>query len=240
MAPPSFPSGAGYVPDGGFEPVLRSARFMSTMLGFIVALQILLIPSEFHLRNQARRYLDGEIGLETLKSAIRREQSIAGAQSAFTIVVAITTVVWMRKMIRNHRRLGRPGSKWSPTWGLTGWLVPPGAIYAVPWLIFKELWRGSDPANLPNDPNWKTRPVTPLIHVWWVLFGFVPILSAVLSPRFTLGLSAQVDARDVAKFYTDQFWVQLLITAAGLVSAVIYGWMVRKLSERQTALWDRY
>ena len=221
---------------------MRNARTMGVLLYIIIAIQILLIPGEINLRSKALKFLDGDLSFASFEDAVNRQQSFMAIQSAVTLAVAILTMVWMRKMMRNHRRLGRPGSKWRPGWGIGGWFVPPGAIYAVPWLIFKELWRGSDPANTPGDPNWTQRPVSPLVHVWWVLYGFVPLVglvltSVVLSPRLNMSFGAEVDARDAADFYTDLFWVQMLMAIASIASAVVYSILVRRLSERQSALW---
>ena len=67
-------------------------------------------------------------------------------------------------MAANLRKLGRPGQTWAPGWGIASWFVPPCFVYAVPWLMFKELWRGSDPGVPPGDPSWKQRPVPATDH----------------------------------------------------------------------------
>lgn len=224
---------------------MRNARTLGLLLYIIVAIQILLIPGEINLRSKAVKFLDGELTPESFQDAVNRQQNFMGLQSVLTLAVAVITMVWMRKMMRNHRRLGRPGSKWRPGWGIGGWFVPPGAIYAVPWLILRELWRGSDPTNTPGDPNWKQRPVSPLVNAWWVLYGLTPIVgivltSAVLSPSFNLSLGEGVDAQDFADFYTDLFWVQMLMSAASIAGAIVFALLVRRLSERQSALWGGY
>jgi hypothetical protein len=151
----------------------------------------------------------------------------------------------MRKLIANHRLLGRPGSKWSPGWAIGAWFVPPGAIYAVPWLIFKELWRGSDPANVPNDPNWRQRAVSPIVHVWWVLYGFVPILGAIAGSaglanfRTLTKSSAKTDTEkwyDLAKSTNHWFAVQLAVAVLAVAATATYGVLVLNLTRRQRAL----
>ena len=146
----------------------------------------------------------------------------------------------MRKLIANHRLLGRPGSKWSPGWAIGAWFVPPGAIYAVPWLIFKELWKGSDPANVPNDPAWKRRPVSSLIHVWWILYGFVPIVSAAINAGggglASLRDVTKTDDLDLAKLYTHHYGLQLAVAAIGVVATFVFARLIFDLTRRQRAL----
>jgi hypothetical protein len=112
-------------------------------------------------------------------------------------------------------------------------------VYAVPWLIFKELWRGSDPANVPNDPSWKQRPVSPLVHLWWVLYGFVPIIGTVLtagSSFANLRGVASNTAVDVAKLYTNNFALQFTVSILTVVGTVVFGLLVQNLTRRQRAL----
>ena len=59
------------------------------------------------------------------------------------IPIAVLTIIWMFRMAGNLRQLGRTGATWAPGWAIGGWFCPPCAIYAIPWLMFRELWRGS-------------------------------------------------------------------------------------------------
>ena len=54
-------------------------------------------------------------------------------------------MIWMFKMAKNVRALGRQGLRYAPGWAIGGWFVPPCVLYVVPWLMFRELWKASDP-----------------------------------------------------------------------------------------------
>lgn len=223
----------------GFQAVGRNARVITILLGVVGALQIIGIPVQIALHDKATKYLAGSITEDSFESALQTQQNVAGLQAGATLAVGILTILWMRKLINNHRLLGRPGSKWGPGWAIGGWFVPPGAIYAVPWLIFKELWRGSDPSNVTNDPNWKSRPVSPLVHVWWVLYGFVPLAGALLTAGGALSSlrdATKTDDVDVAKMYTSNFSLQILVAVLSVVATVTYALLVQNLTRRQRAL----
>lgn len=223
----------------GFQPIARNARTITVLLCIVGALQVIGIPVQLALHDKAQKFLDGSISSDSFRDALSTQQNVSGFQGGATLAIGILTIIWMRKLINNHRLLGRPGSKWSPGWAVGGWFVPPGAVYAVPWLIFKELWRGSDPANVPNDPNWKRRPVSPLVHVWWVLYGFVPILGAALTAGSGLASLRDIgktDDTDVAKLYTHNFSLQVVVAILSVVGTVVYALLVQNLSRRQRAL----
>lgn len=239
--PPAHPE-QGFVGQyhHGFERIGGNARSITILLGIYAALQILGIPVQFAVRSKARDYLAGTISADTFKEAINPLNALNALQSGATIAIAIITMIWMRRMIRNHRLLGRPYSTWGPGWAIGGWFLPPGAVYAIPWLIFKELWRGSDPANVPNDPSWKQRPVAPIVHVWWICYGFLPLVSGVVGAGFTFsslnGLADESNTQRLAEIHTDLFAVQLITSAVMLVAVVVYGKLVRDLTRRQQAL----
>jgi hypothetical protein len=242
-APPPAHGGPeqGYVGQyhHGFQPIARNARTITILLCVVGALQVIGIPVQIALHDKAQKFLAGGITKDAFQSALHTQQNVSGFQGGSTLAIGILTIVWMRKLINNHRLLGRPGSRWSPGWAIGGWFVPPGAVYAVPWLIFKELWRGSDPANVANDPNWKQRPVSPLIHLWWVLYGFIPIIGTALTAGTSIaslrGVASSTDI-DVAKLYTHNFVLQFVIAVLGIAGTAVFALLVQNLTRRQRAL----
>ena len=117
------------------------------------------------------------------RSRIRYRSRPVRSWGLMVIPIAVLTMIWMFRMSANLRTLGRHGQTWAPGWGIASWFVPPCVIYAVPWLMFRELWKGSDPACDPSDPAWKNGRVSPLVNVWWVLYGLVPLLGLLLRSR---------------------------------------------------------
>jgi ABC-type Fe3+ transport system permease subunit len=99
--------------------------------------------------------------------------------------------------------------------------------------MFKELWRGSDPEVAPGDPNWKQRPVRPLITVWWVLYGLVPILSFSSNVQFINEVrSDTITTRELARRYRDYAATSVVYAVIAMAATVVYLMLVRDLSSR--------
>jgi ABC-type Fe3+ transport system permease subunit len=157
-------------------------------------------------------------------------------QGAAMIAVVVLTMIWMYRLAANHRALQRNGT-WAPGWAIGGWFLPPGFFYIIPFLMFRELWKASDPAVPAGDQRWKESRVGIVVVVWWVLYGLLPIPIAIaqglsdFSAR-TFSGDYEVLAEDVA----EQFTISLVTALATAAAAAAYIVMVRQLSARHRQL----
>ena len=227
----------GYVAYGGpgaysgaFQGIARVTKAMVVLLWIYLPLQLLSIVDLLRLRRQATRFLNGDQTEQRFKDAVRvNASSLTGLM---TIPIAVLTMIWMFRMAANLRKLGRPGQTWAPGWGIGAWFVPPCIIYAVPWLMFKELWRGSDPAIPQGDPAWKRAPVPSLVTVWWVMYGLVPLLGVFSAAGVAGQLRAGVNTHTLAQRFRDFGAINIVFTVIGMATTLIYMRLVRDLSAR--------
>jgi hypothetical protein len=99
--------------------------------------------------------------------------------------------------------------------------------------MFKELWRGSDPDIAPGDPNWKRVPVRPVITIWWVLYGLVPIFSFSSNVQFVSDTrSDTITTVELASRYHDFVGPSVVFAVLGMAATVTYLLLVRELSSR--------
>ena len=231
MSPPP-----GYVAYGGpgayasqFQGVGRISRAMVVLLWIYLPLQLLSVFDQLRLSRQARRFLDGEITEDSFRDSVQvTPSSIIGL---VIVPIAVLTMIWMYRQAANLRKLGRPGQTWAPGWGIAAWFVPPCFVYAVPWLMFKELWRGSDPSVPPGDPSWKQRPAPALITVWWVLYGLVPLLG-IFSAAGVGSQLGGMNMRTLAERFRDFGGINIFFTVVGMVATVVYIKLVKDLTAR--------
>lgn len=144
-----------------------------------------------------------------------------------TVTVFVLTVLWMFRMAKNQLELRRAGT-WGPAWAIAGWFLPPCILYVIPYLMMRDLWKASDPNS---GADWKRNPIGLVVHVWWVLFGLIPV--AFIS--VTLGnfrFNANADAAQAAKDVVDRFNVTVAATAVQIAAAVSYLLLVGQLSAR--------
>lgn len=230
------PPPPGYVAYGGpgavmqgIEPTAGIAKAIVVLMAVSVPLYILNIFDTITAIDDAKQFLrDGGNGTFQTSTGL-------GALASFLVLpTGILTMIWMFRMAKNLRVIGRPGATWGPGWGIGGWFVPPAYVYVVPWLMFRELWKGSDPDVAPYDPNWKKGSVDPLITVWWVTFGLLPLAGLVSSVGMFASITS-LDSRDAAQRLEDFGTITIALAALQVVNAVIYLFVVRRLSARHLA-----
>ncbi len=232
MSPPP-----GYVGYGGptaysgpFQGIRSISKAMVVLLWIYLPLQLLSIYDQLRLSRQASRFLDGSISEQSFKDSVRvNASSVVGLM---VVPIAVLTMIWMYRMSANLPNLGRQGRTWAPGWAIASWFVPPCAIYAVPWLMFKELWKGSDPDCAPGDPAWKNSRVSPLVTWWWVLYGLLPILSISSNAQFINEISSDTTTLERAKRYHDYAGSAVVFAVLGIVATVVYLQLVRQLAAR--------
>jgi Domain of unknown function (DUF4328) len=214
---------------------MQSIRGLSTALVVLAALSIPLgllnVISVVRLANRARDLIDGNISVDSF-----RDDAGVGATGLgqfLLLAIAPVTMVWMYRMATNVRSLGRQGLRFAPGWAIGGWFAPPCILYVVPWLMFRELWKASDPEA--GSTEWRQSKVSPIVDIWWVLYGLVPIVSLV-STFGAVGILRTDDSDSATRKLADQLDARLtlnvVIAAAGVLAAVAYLVLVRQLSAR--------
>jgi hypothetical protein len=232
MSPP--PGYAGYggplAFNGGYKGIGSISRAMVVLLWIYLPLQLLSVFDQIRLSRQARRFLDGTITEQSFRDSVQvNASSVVGLM---VIPIAVMTMIWMFRMSANLRTMGRHGQTWGPGWGIASWFVPPCVIYAVPWLMFKELWKGSDPACEPSDTAWKNGRVSPLVNVWWVMYGLVPLLGFFSAAGVAGQVGTGMTMRTLAERFRDYGVANIFFTVVGMVTTYVYIRLIRELSAR--------
>jgi Domain of unknown function (DUF4328) len=233
MSPPP-----GYVAYGGpgaysgqFQGIARLSKALTVLLWIYVPLQLISIFDQLRLSREAEKFLDGEISEDKFRDAV--QVNFSSIFGLMIVPIAVLTMIWMYRMASNLRKLGRQGQTWAPGWGIASWFVPPCVVYAVPWLMFKELWRGSDPElGAGGDTSWKRGPVPPLVTVWWVLYGLVPLLGFFSAAGVAGQLRAGMTMRTLAERFQDFGTVNVIFTVVGIGTTLVYLKLVRDLAAR--------
>lgn len=233
LPPPPPPS---YVPYGqpefvgNVKPIALLSRTLGTMLLVLIPLQALAVADSWSLVGTARDYLAGRISDTEFENA---SGGGLGTLAGFLVIpIAVVSILWMQRMAQNLRAIGRRGITWSPGWAIGGWFVPPGVLYVVPWLMFRELWKASAPDVAPGDTSWKQEKVPPIVDLWWVLYGLVPILGIITSADTLLSLTTSDDYVEVAKNIDRFATLNIVLAILGIVATGVYHALVRQWSAR--------
>ena len=232
MAPPP-----GYVPYSGYGVVPQGTGAVRGIGKAIAILLIIMIPAQliglvqqFRIINAARDYVNGRISQAKYNDIVGNGLGSIGG--LLVIPVAVLTMIWMFRMAKNLRILGRQ-TTWAPGWAIGGWFTPPCVVYAVPWLMFRELWKASDPDLAPGDQGWKQGTVPALVNVWWVLYGLVPLIAIGTSASYVAQYrSGSLDSIDVAKKLDRFAAINTTLSIVAIGTTVVYLLLVRQLTDR--------
>ena len=138
---------------------------------------------------------------------------------AFAVIVVL--IIWQWRSQTNAAALGRIGARFSPGWGIAGWLIPL-ANSVIPYFVFQDLWRSSDAHSEPGT-GWRALPASPLVSSWWIAF-----VVGTLTPLVAIGL---VLVTPISAADTDPFVDAAHVVLAAASVAAIF--VLRSINERQ-------
>ena len=184
------------------------------------------------MTDEADRFIGGDLSSEDFISAIAPYLLLTFVQGALVIASVVLVMIWMYRIAANHRALHRGGT-WGPGWAIGGWFLPP-LLYIIPTLMFRELWRASDP-DVPIGGDWKSRPVSPLLMVWFFAYSLIPLgLMFAQTDTVLSGLGGSDD--ELAKQITGDQGLVIASTAITLVAAAAFVAFARQLTARHQRL----
>jgi hypothetical protein len=185
-------------------------------------------------RDDAQDFIAGSISKDDFITAIAPFAAMSVVGGLVTIALAVLTMIWMFRLARNQRNVGRPG-RWSPGWAIGGWFLPP-VLFVIPLLMLRELWKGSDPASPRSGDDWRSSPDSPAVWAWWVLYGLIPTLLIPVGVGGSLDISTSSDELELAKQLDERFALNQVSSLASAAAAVAFLFVVRQLTARQREL----
>jgi len=235
LSPP--PGYAAYQPTAaGSVPLLRVQKLRTALVVLLIvvavgnALVLATVPSQV---DTAEELLAGTIDDDTFNE---RQLPSAFAQllvGAATIAVIVLSIIWLFRIVKNHRTLGRRGT-WGPGWAIGGWFLPP-LLYVIPTLLLREHWKASDPDAPVGDERWRSSGEPALVYVWFVLYSVIPVGLAIAgSSAFFRGFNP--DPQDLAEGIVDTQGVTIASAIFAVLGAVAWLLVVRALTARHVAL----
>lgn len=150
-----------------------------------------------------------------------------------TLAVIVLSIIWLYRVVSNHRALGRQTS-WSPGFAIGGWFLPPG-LYVIPLLILRENWKAAEPTIPPGSDGWRQVKESPLPWVWFVLYSLVPLALAIAGASFFFS-NFGGDADDLADSIVDSRGLTVAQSVAVVLGAVAWALVVRGMTTRHTQL----
>jgi hypothetical protein len=163
------------------------------------------------------------------------------ARDNFTTALLVTIIIqllaslaflpWFHRAYRNVQRAGA-NLRFGTGWAVGAWFVPVLSWWR-PKQIANDTWRGSPLDGGLRDPTWQERPVSALVHWWWVLYLLWLAVDAI--PWLVLDSNDELLTTRSA-IDSEQAGVGLLILSAivGIAGVVLAIVLVRRVTQIQS------
>ena len=99
---------------------------------------------------------------------------------------------------------------------------------------WRELWKGSDPESPPGDPNWKQRPVGPIVHIWIAANLLTVIVAGGLGVSNALTRVNSNSDATIAKQLDDRLGFVIAAGVLSVITSLIFLALFRQLAARHT------
>lgn len=97
-------------------------------------------------------------------------QIIGSVQLLAGVATIIIFLLWFHRAYLNLYVFKVKGLKFSPGWAIAWWFIPLMNLF-MPYQVFNEIWKASDPRIQSDEPKiWKAPPCSRLMPFWWVFF----------------------------------------------------------------------
>lgn len=212
--------------------VSKLATAATILCAVVAVMMVISVVLQHAVSDDADRYLAGAIAHEEFVEQAAPYLLVTALQVAAMLATAIIVITWMHRIASNHRALHRVGT-WSPGWAIGGWFLPP-MLYVIPALMFRELWKASDP-NVPPGADWRSSRTGPQVFIWFALYSLIPLLLLIQGAGDAVS-SFGTSETDMAQQIVDTKTSASASAALGVAGAIAFIALCRTLTTRHTTL----
>lgn len=236
---------AAYEPTNWAGGGLRRIRGLSiasvVLCGLAAIAAIVMLVSINGTRDAAEQYLAEQLTPSEFDEELAAYGLGGLLALAARIGLAVVSIVWLYRLLANHRTLNRR-TFWAPLWAVFGWFLPP-FLFVIPLLILLEAWKaahpgspaGTDTAGLGGAQQaWRRSSQPVAVWIWFALFGVAQSAAAFLTGSPFDQFSRERD--DVAERFVDHGGGLAAQSAVELLSAAAWAVVVWSLTKRHMAL----
>jgi hypothetical protein len=219
---------------GLLEPYESSRKLANLVIALLIvhiALQLLAAGSTF-------MHIDLLYKIMEEMTAVARAQQLAGERREAIIriiqlvvftVSAIVFLIWLRRAYKNLKPLGAE-PRHPSAWVIGAFIVPIINLF-LPFQIFQEMWRASDPETIAARD---AKPVTAFIEdssksllavVWWGLW-LLTLINLVVAYRWHISWQILNDEIIAS-------WLIIMLSLLLILDSIAMIVLVKKITDRQ-------
>jgi hypothetical protein len=209
-------------------------KALLALTGVSAAVAVVSAITQYGLRDKADAYIADPTALETsFKNSLTSYNTVGAVAMVTSIVSLVVTVLWTFRMAKNVAALDRPNASFRPAATIAVNVLGSCTLGVLQFMMWKELWRGSDPDGAPGDLEWKKKPYPSIILIYLAFSVAAGVLG--LTAGAIAGINSATSSNktlDLAKNLHNHFPTLL---ASGLLAAgamVCFFVLVRQLGTR--------
>ncbi len=234
MSPPP-----GYVAYGGAGSHDATFQRIGGLTKALVILSIITIVAtslsllaQLSLRGDARDFRQGRTTLEQFADKLGPYLGVSAIAGIVGLATLVVQIVWTYRMTKNLQKLGRQHRTFSPGATIAINIFGGCTLGILPYFMWRELWKGSDPESPAGDPGWKQRPVGQVVHTWLIVSLLTVIVAAGLGIGNAVTRISRNSNATIAKQLDSRIAFVIGAGVLSIVSAVVFLSLIRQLSAR--------
>jgi len=209
---------------------LTKALVVLNIIGIVTSALALLV--QLTLRNKAIDFRNGDLTSSEFRDKLGPYLAATGLAGVISLAALIVQIIWAFRMAKNLKVLGRPSQSFSPGVTIAINILGGCTLGILPYFMWRELWKGSDPSSPPGDPSWKQRPIGSIVHMWFVATLLTVIASFGLGAATALTRVSRGSDSSIAKQLDSQIGFVVIAGLLGIITAILFVSLVRQLGAR--------
>jgi hypothetical protein len=232
--PPGYVAYGTPVAYGGrFRPIGGLTKALVILTIITVVGSILSLIAQLALRDDAlllRR--DADITLDEFADKLGPYIAATAIAGLVGFAALIVQIIWTFRIAKNMEVLGREGRTFSPGATIAINILGGCTLGILPYFMWRELWKGSDPESPAGDPNWKQRAVGPIVHTWLVTNLLTVLVAGGLGVGNAFTRVSTNSDSTIAKQLDDRLPLVIAAAVMSIITAVVVLGLVRQLAAR--------
>jgi len=234
MSPPP-----GYVAYGGpgsyggtFRGIGGLTKSLEILTIVTIVLSALSLVTQLTLRGNALDFRDGTTTLQEFADKLGPYLAVSAVAGFVGLATLVVQIIWTFRIAKNLEVLGRQNRTFSPGATIAINILGGCTLGILPYFMWRELWKGSDPESPAGDPGWKQRPVGQVVHTWLIVTLLTVLVGAGLGVGNAVTRISRNSNATIAKQLDSRIALVMAAGVLSLVSAIVFLSMIRQLSSR--------
>jgi hypothetical protein len=234
MSPP--PGYIAYGDSGAYGGTFRPIRSLTKALVILtivaIAAAALALVAQVTLRDKALEFRQGAMTLKEFADKLGPYIAASATAGLIGLAALIVQIIWTFRIAKNMEVLGRQGRSFAPGATIAINILGGCTLGILPYFMWRELWKGSDPESPRGDPNWKQRPVGSIVHLWIAANLVTVLVAGGLGVSNALTRVNSNSDSTIAKQLDNQLGLVIAAGALSVVASLIFLMLIRQLAAR--------